>query len=441
MVRELGDETLIVFLSDCHIGGDGGRDIFESPDDLTALFTELAAHAGPVELVLAGDFFDCLRIASVPPGANRVSATLARPEYAALFAALRRFAATDGKRVVYIPGNHDAEVWWNGDIRKTLLDGGFVHEFLLSYAAVYTSAAEQAIYCEHGNEFDDANRKQNYDDPLDSPLGDHIVTEIIPRLPQGHAADALQLREIDHVFPLDSIPQWIAGRLFYTLVTQLVRWLLLPLLVAYVAFEIAAYLLGVGGHEITTLFLRIGIIVGLLLVVFGVFFLVARRQANRSIASAPLRPSEADVIRKRLADGVAPPLAGNLSARIAVFVSGHTHAPALAEVRGGSAPVVVVNSGCWLRQLQPLRAHFHAPQVFFNRFVQTHVRVSRSSEGTVVELWEHPRPVRQAMRLVERLAIVGRLPADPARGAAPFVKARAALGGARPAIGSGGGTR
>lgn len=425
MVRELADETLIVFLSDCHIGGDGGRDIFESPDDLIALFDELAGVNRPVELVLAGDFFDCLRIANVPAGMNRVSATLARPEYVGLFAALRRFAAGNDRHVAYMPGNHDAEVWWNADARKSLLDGGYVHEFLLSYAAAYKSDTGEVIYCEHGNEFDAANRKQNYDDPLDTPLGDHIVTEIIPRLPQGRAADALQLREIDHVFPLDSIPQWIAGRLFYTLVTQLVRWVLLPLLVAYVAFEVIAYMLGFGGHEITVLFLRIGTIVGLLLLAFAVFFAVARRQANRSVASAPLRPSEVDIIRKRLADGVVPPLARDLAGRIAVFVSGHTHAPGLAEIDGPDSKIVVVNSGCWLRQLQPIRAHFHAPQVFFNRFVQTHVRVSRTGNGIAVELWERPRPVGQAMRLVERLAIAGRLPPDPASGARPFVRARA----------------
>jgi len=37
VTRRLADDTLLVFLSDCHIGGDNGRDIFESPDDLAAV--------------------------------------------------------------------------------------------------------------------------------------------------------------------------------------------------------------------------------------------------------------------------------------------------------------------------------------------------------------------------------------------------------------------
>ena len=56
VVERLGDDTLLVFLSDTHIGGDGGQDYFESPEDLTGLFEELAARDGPVELVLAGTF-------------------------------------------------------------------------------------------------------------------------------------------------------------------------------------------------------------------------------------------------------------------------------------------------------------------------------------------------------------------------------------------------
>jgi hypothetical protein len=72
-LRQLSDDTLLVFVSDSHVGGDGGRDIFESPDELKALFDELAAHAGPVELVLAGDFFDFLRITERPARSNPAS--------------------------------------------------------------------------------------------------------------------------------------------------------------------------------------------------------------------------------------------------------------------------------------------------------------------------------------------------------------------------------
>jgi hypothetical protein len=111
------NKTLTEFLNPT---GSQGQDIFESPNDLAALFASLNEHRAPVELILAGDFFDLLRIAEVPEGENRASATITRPEYAELFAALRRFAAGQDRRVIYLPGNHDAEAWWNRQIRAEL---------------------------------------------------------------------------------------------------------------------------------------------------------------------------------------------------------------------------------------------------------------------------------------------------------------------------------
>lgn len=57
-VRRVSDDTLIVFLSDVHIGGADGTEIFESASELTALFEEIGGHTASVELVLLGDFLD-----------------------------------------------------------------------------------------------------------------------------------------------------------------------------------------------------------------------------------------------------------------------------------------------------------------------------------------------------------------------------------------------
>jgi hypothetical protein len=105
VIRKLTDDTLVVFLPDSHIGGSEGRDIFESPDDLAALFASLHDPRRTGGLVLAGDSFDFLRVGEVPVGQSRASLTIARPEYAELFAALRRFASGPNRTVVYLPGN------------------------------------------------------------------------------------------------------------------------------------------------------------------------------------------------------------------------------------------------------------------------------------------------------------------------------------------------
>lgn len=41
------------------------------PAEFEALSDELRGHEGPVELILAGDFFDFLQISTVPEGMDR----------------------------------------------------------------------------------------------------------------------------------------------------------------------------------------------------------------------------------------------------------------------------------------------------------------------------------------------------------------------------------
>lgn len=244
--RTLPDDALIVFVSDTHIGGDPGQDYFESPEDLAALLRELAARDGPVELVLAGDFFDFLKITDVPAGENRASATVSRPEYRELFSALRDLACGEGRRVVYLPGNHDAEVWWNSEIQRTLREEGLVDEFAFSYAARFESAPGRLVYCEHGNQFDPANTITDYGDPLDTPFGDHIVTDVVRRVaPAGRIGRDLDLQDIGMVYPLVSIPEWVAGRVYYDLLGRVATYLLLPLFATYTLYRIFAYVIAI----------------------------------------------------------------------------------------------------------------------------------------------------------------------------------------------------
>src|SRR5215217_4401966 len=145
---ELSSDTLVVFVSDSHIGGDPGCDGFESAKELEALFEELRGAQGPVELILAGDFFDFLQIARVPQQqTDRASLTISRPEYRSLFASLKRFREAQGKRVIYLPGNHDAEAFWNPQIQETLRERGLVDEFAYYYlACVETEEGRRVVY-------------------------------------------------------------------------------------------------------------------------------------------------------------------------------------------------------------------------------------------------------------------------------------------------------
>jgi hypothetical protein len=86
---------------------------------------------------------------------------------------------------------------------------------------------------------------------------------------------------------------------------------------------------------------------------------------------------------------------------------------------------VVVNSGCWLKQLQPVRAHLGSPSVFVPAFMQTHVRVSCTASPIRVELGESPKPAQYNLPFTERLTILVRQPAKPVKHAKPRVRVAA----------------
>jgi UDP-2,3-diacylglucosamine pyrophosphatase LpxH len=428
---QLPDDTLLVFLSDTHIGGAAGGDIFESAAELTQLLEDLQRHHGPVELVLAGDFLDVLRMEGAGSG-DRVTATITRPEYQGLFGALQAFAGAPGHRVVYLVGNHDAEVWWGPQLQRSLREAGLVDVFGLSYSASFASLPEQRIYCEHGNQFDPANAIVDYANPLDTPVGAHVLTEMIRPIGAGAAGTGRRnLREVSYVFPVAGHPgpaEWIAGRIFYQFLDQVLRWLLV--LLAFLVVAYGVLVVGRGGGSGGSRVLRSVVTetaygVAVLMFALVVVFFISRRMTADVLTTLAARfpwlapeserSREELAIRQLLEAGRRPPMAGAWSDPApAVFVTGHTHAPAISELaRVDGSRAVIVNTGCWLRQLQPVPAWLGGPPVFVPAVVNSHVRVRCSPRGVSVELWDHPRPAERPLPWIERAAIAGRMPPQP----------------------------
>jgi UDP-2,3-diacylglucosamine pyrophosphatase LpxH len=448
----LREDTLVVFVSDSHIGGDPGCDGFESPGELKALLEELAGYEGPVELILAGDFFDFLQISPPPDRVDRAALTMSKPEYEALFAALARFNSGEHNRVVYMPGNHDAEMWWNPKIQETLREQGLVDQFVLSYEVCFQVGNRQwVVYCEHGNQFDPANTVENYTDPLDTPLGHHVVTDFTRRIaPFGEISRGLDLSEIKNVYPLVDIPRWVASRYFYDFAGKIVSYLLLPLLVAYVVYRTTAFLIGFlrndptwfwGNYQellpVHRFFLDIGFYGLVVLLIFAIFFLVVRRAVRRTVATVSLKrkpsyspaASSREKIRAVMQGESPPPMAPSRPTEdMDVFVSGHTHLPSLDEVeKPDGRKGVMVNSGCWLRQLQPVSPHLKGPPVFVSKFVLTYVQVYVQGSSLRVELWEHPKPAEQRLTRLERLLSLYRRPPQPPPDSKPRARAASTL--------------
>jgi predicted phosphodiesterase len=368
-----------------------------------------------------------------------VTATIARPEYQKLFTALRSFKQAPQHRVIYMAGNHDAEVWWNVGIQRALIQAGLVDDIALSYSARFNSHPEQLVYCEHGNQFDPNNSLADYANPLDTPVGAHIVTELVRPIGPGAAIlGNLDLREVSYVFPLATIPAWIGGRIFYQFLGTLLRWLLGPAVIAFIVYEaLAAVLRRFGGSlQLGPVIPQLAYLLGVLALAAVVVFLISRRMAEHTASTlftlfpsrvpGPQRSGEEVAIRQVLERDRPPPMAGIASTlEIAVFVSGHTHDPALSTLRRADGrETVIVNTGCWLRQLKPVEAWLRAPPVFVPSYVQTHVRVRSGEDGVAVELWEDPKPADRKLPWIERLAVAGRMPNQPPVAPEPRLVAR-----------------
>ena len=443
-MRKLPKETLVVFVSDSHIGGDPGCDGFESPEKLQALLQELSERQGPVELVLAGDFFDFLQISPPSSVTDRAELTINRPEYQEMFEALRGFAAGEQHRVVYMPGNHDAEAWWNPQVQKTLRKNGLVDEFALSYlASLGTDEKRFTIYCEHGNQFDPPNYIEDYAESLDTPLGHHMVTDFTRKIaPIGEISPGLDLSDVKNVFPLTAIPQWVASKYLYHALGQAITYLVVPFVLGYIAYRLVVLYLNVSEDRSLSLsqsylalpraqeaFLDITFFVLVLLVLLAVLFFALRRRTRRLLYAwfaqdsaereGVTKPQEIEALVKE--NGPFPMLQGERMP-VDVFVSGHTHRPGLEELeRADGSKAVMVNSGCWLRQLQPIGSHLRWPPVFASKFVLTHVRIFLHGPKLRVELWEHPKPATSSLTRTESLAAWGRMPDQPAPDAKPGV--------------------
>jgi hypothetical protein len=184
-------------------------------------------------------------------------------------------------------------------------------------------------------------------------------------------------------------------------------------------------------------FLDIGLFGLVTVLIFAIFFLAVQREVRHVSSAVSLKkkprysPADAskEKVRSVLRGKTTPPMLPSVYPQeIDVFVSGHTHLPSLDEVeKPDGERAVMVNSGCWLRQLQPVSPWLKGPPVFMSRFVLTHVRVYVQGSSLRIELWEQPKPAEQQLTRLERLLSLGRRPPQPPADSEPHLRAASTL--------------
>jgi UDP-2,3-diacylglucosamine pyrophosphatase LpxH len=369
-----------------------------------------------VLLLLGGDVLDLLQAAGPP--AEAAERVLAADDARAVGAALRRLAARPGARIVYLVGNHDAALAWDGEARRRIGTEFGVSAFALA-ARIRVRCGNGEIVtvqAEHGHALDEYNRHTDPFDPLETPAGDHVVQEVVNRFDRLAATrPELALDEIDNVRPSAAVPTWLVSNFFYRFLRRALRRFAGPLITVFVLLHVPVISLvlhdlhGRSG-DVERLASRALLWLVAIVAVDLVLFLVLSAFLGRSLRdAASVYGGSPDDSEEEPADraGAMGELLALRDPAASVLLTGHTHQDALLPDGHGR---VVADAGCWVRALVPVRAWLSLPPVFVRSYPCTWLEVRPSVSGAVVTLWRRPLAVTRSLSLVERLAMRDRPP-------------------------------
>ena len=177
------------------------------------LSRRLAAETGPLTVVLAGDIVEMLAY----PGRAAADVLDAHDDLCrALAMVIER-----GGQVVYTVGNHDGDLAWDLKAATAVREATGAQ---LCLAADLVLPGGEKIRVEHGHQIDPYNCFHDPRNPLDTPLGHHIVREVIPKiewLGRDWLTGAHEMAD-----PAD-FPSFIASRLVYRKLVRHLWWLVL----------------------------------------------------------------------------------------------------------------------------------------------------------------------------------------------------------------------
>lgn len=350
----------------------------------TSVASELAdvigAMDGPGAIVLAGDCFELLSGGSCDP----VAALDAHP---VLASALAQFAAGGaGRHVAFLAGNHDGRLAWD-----TGAVGG-LHERIAGQPglAIDLVMGPQRVRIEHGHQLDPANAFAHQRDPTDTPLGLHLVTDILPSLETRSG----WLADVEHLIDTSAFVRFVASRLVYRRLLPRWWWLLVPLVVA---LSLKLPLLSSLGrfdswtHRIVIA--TVGTAVDIVLVVLALGVILPRLWHRLSNVSLVKRgPAQNDAPRARAAELVAGGYSG--------YITGHTHRAELTEVGAG----FYGNTGCGNEVAHEWPARLGFPPVFLVDRELSFIQLTASETGLTVTLHQARLDLDTGTRLERLLA-------------------------------------
>ncbi|HLJ99800.1 MAG TPA: hypothetical protein VKU39_07825 [Streptosporangiaceae bacterium] len=314
-----------------------------------ALVGRLSTETGPTTVVLAGDIVELL-------GYSEATATDILRAHEDLCEALHAVSERGGQ-VIYTIGNHDGDLAWDVKAADAVRE---MTGARLCLAADLRFEGEEGglgkVRVEHGHQLDPYNCFCDPRNSLDTPIGHHIVREVIPRiewLGRGWVDGAHEMAD-----PAD-FPSFVASRLVYR---KLIRhlWLLFAIpLALLVLVRIPIYVSLRTRYPDSSVWLHRLAVLGygavLDLVLIGALVALLARRAWTAVSALALAErgyGQNRAARQRAVDLVADGYRG--------FVSGHTHHP---EVRA-SGPGFYLNTGSCTSVVEALGGRLGLPPAY-----------------------------------------------------------------------------
>jgi UDP-2,3-diacylglucosamine pyrophosphatase LpxH len=362
----------VLVTSDLHFPGVPSEASQWTEKELSEMF---GAVEGPAMLILAGDVIELW-------AGERPSAAEAMAAHPSFAAAVRAFGSHPGRRVVCLPGNHDGCLGWDPDaVRVVQQDLGAELAFSVDLALT-TANGPRIVHIEHGHRWDPANAFHDPRDPLDTPLGQHVVQEVLPDL--AASAESSLLQGLDALADPRTFPAFVTSRVFYRRLVKELRWLIVPLLVA-AGIHYGIFLLDepaklrLTARDFVVFNIALVIVV---LVTAAVLMLAGRRTWTSASSGMAHRRGRAqnDNARAAAEEMIAIGHVG--------LVSGHTHHAELTPLGQG----FYANSGSGTKVVEQCEARLHFPHVFLTRLQLSWVELEAGEDGWRVQLWAAHRP-------------------------------------------------
>ncbi|MGH2718578.1 MAG: metallophosphoesterase, partial [Actinomycetota bacterium] len=332
----------VLVASDLHLGGHGSRKPLE---ELSGAIERATGHG---LLILNGDILELAATAS--PDLRTILDQEGR-----FIAAVKGFAAGEGRRVVYVLGNHDSRLAWDNAGAAAVSEAFCCDLALALEVQIDTGAGTRRIQVEHGHRLDPANSYTDPRDPLDVPLGTLIARQLTP------ARERYELfKDADGLPDALSFPRFVASRLAYRRFARHLKWLALPLLIALLLkLPLTLTLLSKihFGHHVAEWPDRFLFIFGLVfadLVLLGAAVAVAGYAVWEAVAHGALDPRRGRNEAAR-ADALA-----RIREGYAGTITGHTHSSELSPLGNG----FYANTGCCAEVLEECRARIGPLPVF-----------------------------------------------------------------------------